>query len=247
MNMKKRSFYTSILLIAISLISYTSDVIALNYEIGFNTNDELVWICNVCDSNKMNDVFGENWSSIGLFEKLSQGKRMKWKIITIEENLTSLISNINVWMWKTTDNWGSYNYSTEISYLKDPSQYPSNYNLSNFMPFIPLWFPVPIGQYIGSLKISNIYDIDNRVLPTLNVEITKDFLQLNSPSERIAIIAIYNTDGILNSLKLYTSGNVVVVDIEFESLPVYAIPATLGLIGAFFIAIILYMKKQRKN
>jgi hypothetical protein len=84
-----------------------------------------------------------------------------------------------------------------------------------------------------------MYDVDTRVLPTLNVEINL--------SERILIIAIYNSEGILSSLKLYTNGNVVVLDIEFDSLPIYVLPATLGLIGAFFIAIILYVKKQRKN
>jgi hypothetical protein len=195
----------------------------------------------------MNNVFGENWSNRGLFENLSQGKRMKWQIVTADANVTSLFANLNIWMWKNEDTWGLYNYNTEISYLKDPTQYPTNYNLSIDMPFIPFWFPVPVGEYIGSLKLSNIYDIDNRVLPTINIVINKDFLQYNSPSERIVIIAIYNTDGILSSLKLYASGNVVLIDIEFESLPIYAIPATLGLIGAFFIAIIIYIRNQRKN
>ena len=92
-----------------------------------------------------------------------------------------------------------------------------------------------------------MYDVDNRVLPTLNVEINEFFLQPEYRSERITIIAIYNVDGILSSLKLYTEGNVVVIDIELETIPIYVLPATLGLVGAFFIALILYYKKKKKR
>jgi len=247
MNIRNRNIYACIFLITISIIGFTSDVIALNYTFGFRTNQELVWKCHVCDINKMNNIFGENWSNTGLFENLSQGKRMRWQINTAEENSTSLLANVNIWMWKNEENWGPFDYNTEFPSLKDPSQYSFNYNLSLVIPFIPFWFPVPVGDYLGTLKLSNMYDIDNRVLPTLNVEVNKGFLQPNIPSERISIIAIYNADGILSSFKLYTSGNVVIIDIGFENLPIYVIPSTLGLIGAFIIAIILYIKKQRKK
>ena len=236
-----------IFLIIISLIGFASNVIALNYAFSFRTNEELVWKCNVCDSYKMNNIFGENWSNTGLFENLSQGKRMRWKINTVEENLTSISANINIWVWKNEEIWGLYDYNTDFPYLKDPSQYASNYNLSLVIPFIPFWFPVPVGEYLGTLNLSNMYDVDNRVLPTLNVHVNKDFMQPNIPSERIFIIAIYNTDGILSSFKLYTSGNVVVIDIGFESFPIHALISTLGLIGTFFMAIFLYIRKQRKN
>ena len=256
MNTKKKNLCITIFIIAISLISFTSNVIASKfyyYEFGFEINDELIWNCHVCDNNKMNNLFGENWSKTGLFENLSQGKRMKWRIngngwrqnSTI--NSTELYANIDIWMWNNEENWGSYDYNINLTHLDDTSQYPSEYTLLNVIPFVPFWFPVPISEYIGSLKLSDVYDIDNRVLPTLNVEIYKDFLQPDYPSERVFIIAFYNTDGILSSFKLYTSGNVVVIDIEFESLPIYVLPVTLGLIGAFFIAIILYVKKQRNN
>jgi len=247
MNIERKILFTGIFFIIISSLSFTSDLIALNYTFGFKADEELIWKCYICDTNKMNTIFGENWSNTALFENLSQGKRMKWQINTAEENLTSLVANVNIWMWKNEENWGLQDYYINFSYLKDPDQYPSDLNLSYGIPFIPFWFPIPVGEYISSLKLSNIYDIDNRVLPTLNVEINKGFLQPNSPSERILIIAIYNADGILSSFKLYTSGNVVVIDIQFEYIPIYVLPATLGLMGAFFIAIILYIQKQRKD
>lgn len=247
MNIRKRNLYSIMFLITISLVSFASDTVALNYAFGFSSNEELVWKCHVCNINKMNNIFGENWSKTGLLENLSQGKKMKWSIITAEENSTSLLANVSIWMWNNEEDWGVYDYWIEFPYLKNPSQYASNCNLSLVIPFIPFWFPVPVGEYLSTLKLSNMYDVDNRVLPTLNVQMNKDFLQPNIPSERIFIIAIYTADGILSSYKLYTSGNVVVIDIGFESLPIYVIPSTLGLIGAFFIAIILYIKKQRKN
>ena len=61
-----------------------------------------------------------------------------------------------------------------------------------------------------------MYDVDTRVLPTLNVDINL--------SERISIISLYNSEGILSSLKFYTNGNVVMLDIEFEFFPSEFLP-----------------------
>ena len=247
MKIRNRNLYACIFLITISIIGFTSDVVALNYTFGFRTNRDLVWKCHVCDISKMNNIFGENWSSTGLFENLGQGKIMRWHVNTTKVNTTSISATFNIWVWKNEDNWGSYDYITEFSYLKDPSQYASNSNLSIAIPFVPFWLPVPVGNYLGELKLNSIYDVDNRVLPTVNVQISRGFLEPSFPSEKVFIIAIYNTDGILSSFKLYTSGNVVVIDISFESIPIYVVPSTIGLIGAFFIAIIIYVKKKRKK
>ena len=245
--MRNRNLYASVTLIFIFVISFTSDVVAVNYSLSFITNEDLVWKCDICDINKMNNLFGDNWSKSGLFENLSQGKRMKWQVNTTKVNSTSLSATFNMWVWNNEDNSGSYDYITEFSYLKDPSQYTSNSNLSVAIPFVPFWFPVPVSLYLGELVLNSIYDVDNRVLPTINVQVSKGFLEPLYPSEKVFIIAIYNYDGILSSFKLYTTGNVVVIDIRFESIPIYVIPSTIGLISAFFIAIILYVKKKRKK
>jgi len=243
MKIRNRNLYASITLILIFVMGFTSDVVALNYSFSFITNEELVWKCDICDINKMNTLFGENWSNSGLFENLGQGKRMKWQVNTTKVNSTSLSATFNMWVWKNEDNWGPYDYITEFSY----SQNASKSNLSIAFPFVPFWLPIPVSIYIGELKLNSMYDVDNRVLPTINVQVSKGFLEPSFPSEKVFIIAIYNYDGILSSFKLYTSGNVVVIDIEFESLPIYVIPSTIGLIGAFFIAIIIYVRKQTKK
>ena len=245
--MRKRNLYTSVSLILVFFISFTSDVVALNYSFSFITNEDLVWKCNICDINKMNILFGDNWSNSGLFENLGQGKSMKWQVNTTKVNSTSLSATFNMWVWKNEDNWGSYDYVAEFSYLKGLSQYALNSNLSITLPFVPFWLPIPVSIFIGELTLDSLYDVDNRVLPTINVQVSKGFLEPSIPSEKVFIIAIYNYDGILSSFKLYTSGNVVVIDISFKSIPIYVVPSTIGLIGAFFITIIIYMKKKKKE
>jgi len=241
MKVRRTNLFASIASIALILIfmgSFTSNVIALDYSIGFRTDDQLIWKCNICNINKMNMLFGESWRDAGLFENLSQGKRMRWDVNTIEQNSTTLLASVNIWMWKNEESWGTLDNITESSYLKNPSQYPTNFNFSTYLPFVPFWLPVPIGDYLGEMKLSNFYDVDNRVLPTLNV-------QPNIPTENVYIIAVYNLNGILSSYKLYITGNVVVIDISLDNIPLYVLPFTIGLISAFLIVIYLYVKRKR--
>lgn len=247
MKIKKRVIYTSIMLLFLFTLGFLPNVIANEYKNGIKTNDELIWICNVCDDNKMNVLFGEFWDEAGIFENLSANKRMKWSVNMVEENSTTLSALINIWMWRFEDSWGTQDYSSKFSYLKNPNLYPSGFNFTDVLPFIPFWLPVPVGEYLGEITLDDIYDVDNRVLPTLNVQIIKDSIRPNEPTETVYIIAVYNSNGILSSFKLYTSGNIVVVDISLESLPIFVIPSTIGLILTFLCAIVLYLKKKRIN
>ena len=245
MKVRRTKFFASITLILIFMGSFTSNVIALDYSIGFRTDDQLIWKCNVCNINKMNVLFGESWKDTGLFENLSQGKRMRWDVNTIEQNSTTILSSVNIWMWQYEGSWGTLDNITEFSYLKNPSQYPANFNFSTYLPFAPFWLPVPIGDYLGEMKLGNLYDVDNRVLPTLNIQVEKDFIQPNIPTDNFYIIAVYNLNGILSSFKLYITGNVVVIDISLDTIPLYVLPSTIGLISAFLIVIYLYAKRKR--
>ena len=238
LKVRGSNLFASIALVLIFMGGFTSNVIALDYSIGFREDDQLIWKCNVCNINKMNVLFGESWRDAGLFENLSQGKRMRWDVNTIEQNSTTILTSINIWMWKNEESWGTLDNITELSYLKNPSQYPANFNFSTYLPFVPFWLPVPIGDYLGEMKLSNLYDVDNRVLPTLNV-------QPNILAENVYIIAVYNLNGILSSFKLYITGNVVVIDISLDTIPLYAIFSTIGLISAFLIVIYLYVKRKR--
>ena len=247
MKVKKVDIYTYILLLFLFLLGFSSNVFANDYQNGIKTNDELIWKCHICDDNKMDELFGEFWNDAGIFENLSTNRRMKWRVNMVEENATTLSALFSIWMWGLEDNWGTQDNSSKFSYLKNPILYPNAFNFTNTLPFIPFWLPVPVGEYLGEVPLGEIYDVDNRVLPTLNVRITKDSIHPNEPTETVYFIAVYNTNGILSSFKLYTSGNVVVIDISLESLPIVAIVSTIGLVLAFVCSIVLYIKKKRIN
>jgi hypothetical protein len=220
-------------------------VYAVEFQSGIKINDDLVWNCHLCDDNKMDALFGESWNEAGMFENLGANRKMKWRVNMVEENSTTLSALFSIWMWKFEVNWGTQDKSSKLSYLKNPSLYPKNFNFTEVFPFIPFWLPVPVGDYLGEAVLSDIYDIDNRVLPTINVKIIKDSILPNKPTETVYIIAVYNSNGILSSFKLYTHGNVVVIDISLEILPIFVIPSTVGLILAFACSIFIYIKKKR--
>ncbi len=247
MKIKKRDIYTSTVLLFIFTLGFSSIVFANEYQNGINTNDELIWNCHLCDENKMDALFGEFWNEAGIFKDLKANSRMKWSVNMVEENSTTFSALISIWMWQIEDNWGTLDISSKFSYLKNPSLYPNDFNFTDALPFIPFWLPVPVGEYLGEISLGDIYDVDNRVLPTLNVQINKDSINPNVPTETVYFIAVYNSNGILSSFKLYTSGNVVVVDISLENLPILAISSTIGLILTFVCSIVLYIKKKRIN
>ncbi len=247
MKVKKGDMYISIVLLFLLMSGFSSNVHAVGYQNGIKTNDEFIWNCHFCDDNKMDELFGEFWNDAGIFENLSANRRMKWSVNMVEENSTTLSALFSIWMWGVEDNWGVQDNSSKFSYLKNPILYPSGFNFTNTLPFIPFWLPVPVGEYLGEVPLGEIYDVDNRVLPTLNVRIAKDSIRPAEPTETVYFIAVYNTNGILSSFKLYTSGNVVVVDFSLERLPIIAIASTTGLVLAFVCSIVLYIKKKRIN
>ena len=57
-----------------------SIVFAVNYGIGVNQNEGLVWKCIVSNNAEMDTIFGSEWDNSGIFTNLSKGTYMKWKI-----------------------------------------------------------------------------------------------------------------------------------------------------------------------
>jgi hypothetical protein len=218
-----------------------------SFTIGVKRNEEFVWSCNRCNKLEIEEIFGNSWDDSGFFENLSLNRIMKWKINSVESNATSLWINLSTWNWRKPNKWGNEDKILSIFHYLIPSDYGNNLNFTSNLPFIPIWFPIPVGDYIGELSFSEIYDIDNRVLATINVNMQKSEISFNYPSKPISIIAIYNSKGILNSYKLYIEGNVVIIDISLVDLPFYAIPSTIGLLSGFFISIGIYLYLKRKN
>ncbi len=224
-----------------------SNVYAFNYGIGVNQNDELVWKCKVSNKSEIDLIFGSEWDSSGIFTNLSRGTKMKWKINTTEINDTIRSIEYDIWYWSLKDDWGAKDNSSPIIFFVDPSNYTENYSFLNYTSLVPFLFPIPVGEYMGglSLKLNAWYDVDNRVLPTLNVDIPKGDISPGYPGKDIKIIAIYNNRGILSSYKLYSKGNTVIIDISLEDLPFYVMPSLIGLVFAFSISITIYIIKKK--
>ncbi len=220
---------------------------AISYKMGVNENDELIWKCKVCNEAEMNLIFGPGWDNSVIFQNLSKGTMMKWEINTVEVNETVNKIEFSIWFWTQNKNWGIKDNDSQITYLNNPKDYTEELNFSKYDSFVPFLFPIPVGEYMGGLNLSAWYDVDNRVLPTLNVDISKDAIGPGYPNKGIEIIAIYNDEGILSSYKLYIKGNVVIVDIALDFLPFYVIPTLIILFSVLSLGVIVYIIKKYKS
>ena len=245
--MKQKTFFFNFILFFLLISSIVSTVTAVEYRIGVREDQELIWKCNVCNKINMDIIFGSEWNDVGIFKNLSQGKRMKWEINSAEVNETFTKISFSIWVWTSENTWGIKDNDSEIIYFSNPDDYSQELNFSGYSSLVPFWFPVPVGEYMGGLSLNEWYDVDNRVLPTLNVEIRKDEILPGFPSKDIQIIAIYNDHGLLNSYKLYIKSNIVIVDISLDFLPFYVIPTLIGLTVIFSLSIIFYIGKKRKT
>lgn len=241
--MRKIIYILNFILLFLFISNAISIVNAFSFNVGVNVDQEIIWKCNVCNQNEMDSIFGSGWDDSGIFDNLSVGKRMKWKINNFEINQSFSKINFSIWVWTSESIWGTKDNDSEIKYIFDDIES----NFSMYTSLVPFWFPIPIGEYLGSLALNDWYDVDTRVLPTINVDIDVDAISLGVPQSRIKIIAIYNEQGILYSYKLYTTGNVVIIDISLDFLPIYVIPTLIGLLAVFFVSLIIYSYYIRRK
>ena len=224
----------------------TSSVVGISYKVGVNRDDKLIWECNVCNQAELNIIFGTEWDTLGPFTNLSVGSRMKWNITSTLSNETIRRINFDIWYWTLRLDWSIKDNHSQIVFPTNPEDFSGDLSALNKFAFVPFWFPTPVGDYLGGLNLNRIYEVDNRVLPTINTNIPKDNLSPGYPNKDITIIALYNDRGILSSYKLYGRGNKVIIDIALDYLPFYVIPTLIGLIIVFTLGIIYYVKKNRK-
>ncbi|MBY8984421.1 MAG: hypothetical protein KGD65_05095 [Candidatus Lokiarchaeota archaeon] len=247
--MKRKEFLIGLLLVFILTSGNLSIVSAVNYGIGITQNESLVWKCKVCYKTEMDNIFGPEWDISGIFTSLSVGASMKWKINSTEINTTIISIEYDIWYWTLSGDWGIKDNSSQITMLVSPNNYSTNYKFLKYTSLVPFLLPIPVGEYLGGLSeiLNDWYDVDNRVLPTLNVEVLKDTIYPSYPNIDIKIIAIYNDRGILNSYKLYGKDNTVILDIALDFLPFYVIPSLIGLAVVFSIGIAFYIIKKKNT
>lgn len=230
----------------ITVLTMSLNTLNTSFKIGLTQNEEIVWECNIGNENSINELFGLGWDENGLFENLSQGKKMMWRINYIGNNETYFNLNISIWIWTSGDQWGLKDKELTLFHYINPNDYPDNLDYTNQLPYVPFWFPIPTNEYFGELRFDFHYDVDNRVLPTINLFLEQGALGSGHPTQAISVIAIYNNQGLLSSYKLYTSDYKILIDISLQEIPFVAIFSTLGLILVFIIGIIIFILRKRK-
>ena len=180
--MKTKNVFLNFIFLLLLICSIISNGAAIEYSLGMHKEQELIWKCNISNQIEMDNVFGDNWDESGIFQNLSKGTKMKWKINAIELNETHIKLNFSTWAWTSRTIWGAKDKDSQIIYFSNPNDYYRELNFSNYLSLVPFWFPIPVGDYMGGLNLNDWYDVDNRVLPTLNVKIEENAILSGFPS-----------------------------------------------------------------
>lgn len=259
--MRIKYFLLVITFISVFLISFSTSAVSHEYKIGVDEDDKFIWRCNICDEDKMKDLFGNGWdgNGTGLFEDLMEGSRMKLiikdtddevkiynpKTLENEEFISIIYYN---WLWTKKDEWGHYDNIVQFNHFDNPKNYPDDFILPNIAP---IWLPIPIDDYLKEADLYEGYSIDARSIPTISCEIEKNDMKGDYPTEYIKIQAIYSENGILKSYKLYIENHQVIVDISLETDFLYSPIVWLVLVPIiftiFYIGLIYIIYKKLIN
>ncbi len=238
------------------IVITTSNAVASNYDIGVKKGDSFIWKCNICDKEKMEDLFGKNWNSngTGLFEDLKRGNQMRLWITKTNKDLKIynpksqkneefFSITFRKWTWTSDDKWGDYDYIDQITHFCDPKDYSDDFI---FLNCAPIWLPLPLDDYLKDIDLYEGYSIDARSISAISCEIQKYDLKGDYPTEYVKIHAMYNDQGILRSYKLYIENHQIIVEIVLEDksiLPIieFFIPVILII---FYIGIIYFIYKK---
>lgn len=257
MASKLKIFLISYLLLIITSMVFIPNAHAIKYEVGLKEGEEYIWNCNVCDKNKMQEVFGDDWDEedAEFFEDLRQNSRMRWIIDEIdnneevyleqtEDNETVFSIEYKKWSWTNKERWGSKDDVKKTYQLKDPKDYPDDFD---FPQFVPIWIPLPFGDYLKNMDLDYEYTIDSRVLPSISCKIDKNELDDDYPKQDIKIVALYTDQGLLKSYKLYIKDNQVIVDISLETLITHNFMIISIITAIIYVAIVLFIYRMLKT
>ena len=244
-----------LLLIAfICTLGISSNVTATKFIIGIEEGDVIIWNCNICDEEKMEEIFGNDWkeNERELFDDIEQGAQMKWivketedddKIYSerTEDNETVLKITYKKWKWTKNKVWGERDNIGESTHFTDPDDYEKDLIFPNFAP---IWLPLPLDDYLKTLDLYEGYAIDARVISTITCEIKKNDLKGDYPTQFVKIQAMYNDKGILSSYKLYIEDHKVIIDISLETSVPYEIYLFPAIIAIFYVGLIYIIYRK---
>ncbi len=227
----------------LTVLSFSTIVQATSYDIGVEEDDEIIWQCNTCDEDRMEDIWGKDWDSSGDFEDLEQGKKAKWEITNVDDEKVLgydyLILEYDAWDWKSGDKWGKRDDEVTSGRLEDPGDYADNLKPSS--PWY--WIPAPVDKYLDEIDFDKDIDVEGT---KVTIDVDEDEYGSGTPDEDVKYIGEYdNAKGILSNLKLLDSDDKIVAEIALQGIPGYDLPILLGLTAIFSIGIIYLMKRKR--
>jgi hypothetical protein len=245
--MRRKNHLMILTILALSTVAINMSF-ARSFEIPLQRGEILIWKCNLCRSVEMNEVFGENWTESGFFENISTNRLLKMQLEDLsifdhEENLS-----LTIWTWQESDRSELAGTNSTLTYFTEPESYPQNYTFPDQIPFLPFILPSPTGEFIGKIKFNPKYAIDNRVLPTINLQVSQNSISMGYPMRSVTIIAIYNERGVVSSYKILLANNSVLIDISLAEIPPHVVAFTILLVITFIIGIIIFIKyRPNKN
>ena len=219
---------------------------ASSYEVGFEVDDEIIWVCNKLDESKMENIFGEDWDNSGIFNDLDQGDRSKWRITVINEDTDFLGRDTfevsyDFWEWTSSDKWGNED-SQEINIkLQEPDEYLDNHKPSGAW----FWIPIDPADYLSDIDLDPTVDVDGT---SIEIDFEEGEYGGGIPEEDITIVGKYNNDGILSSVTYLDNNDESFCVISLAGyIPGYEIPLILGISLTSIIGIISIILKKNKD
>lgn len=181
-----------------------NEMIPIEYSLEPEINQELTWIVEYSNDEKMQLIFGPNWEdSFGLPENPKRGEKTKINVTQngIGENL---VLSYEIWDWTYRLDEFSHMASSSDSllYPSDPTLNATEYLLPNFFPLIA---PTPLFLYLRESNLSSFYS--QYYIITSNMETRVSFYEsreVNGHYLNTQGTGIYDSRGILTSLEFST-------------------------------------------
>ena len=182
-----------------------NEMIPIDYSLNTEINEELSWIVEYSNDEKMQLIFGSTWEDyFGIPENPTRGEKTKIKVTQNEEIGENLIYSYEMWDWTNRlDDFSPVAISSDsILYPSDPSVNAPEYILPNFFP---LMAPAPLFLYLRESDLSSVYSQYN--VQTYNMEVRVSFhdsREINGHYLSTGGTGIYDSRGVLTSLEFST-------------------------------------------
>lgn len=142
--------------IVLNLFAISTIVYARSYDIDIEEDMDIIWICNVCNEDEMEDIWqiederdAPDWDDYGFWEDIEANAKMRWLITDIDEksdynfgwdtnskDVDALRVKYDFWGWTDDDDWGEEDERNVKFYaFEDPEDYGENVEL--LMPLDP--------------------------------------------------------------------------------------------------------------